>query len=107
MRNKTMSSTKPEIRKQNTRMVRVGTLLCGLLLALNTVALAQSEGRSRTRGTATPRTRSSDNFHTGVIETAYGPRKVSYQILKAAESGLAEDLALFEGDIILTNIDNV
>lgn len=101
-----MSSTTSEIRKKNTRMARLVTLLCVLLLALNAVAQAQNGDRSRTRGTTT-RTRPSNNVHTGVIETAYGPRKVSYQILKAAESGLAEDLALFEGDIVLTNIDTV
>lgn len=109
-----MNSIKSELRQQGIsraindeaiaravmRTGRLGVLLCSLLLALSAVAPAQSQERSRTRGTA-HRTRSSEEVYTGVIETAYGPRKVSYQILKAAESGLAEDLAIFEGDIIL------
>ena len=117
-----MNSIKSEIPKQNisdaiedinkgmarvvVKRARLAAMVCGIMLALASVALAQIGERSRTRGTANS-TRYSGNVYTGMIETAYGPRKVTYQILKAAESGLTEDLALFEGDIVLTNIGKV
>ena len=100
---------KSEKQKQNisgaraAMRARLAALVCGLMLALGAVAFAQSEDRSRT-GESVNAAGFTGKVYTGTIETAYGPRKVSYQILKAADSGLAEDLALFEGDIVLTNV---
>src|SRR5262245_50795539 len=118
-----MNSIKSEVREQNTidaidnivdaaiagramRTVRLAAFVCAFLLALGTVDMAQSEDRSRTGGQAN-QTKSSGGFHTGVIQTSYGPREVAYEIFKAAESGLEEDLAIFEGDVVLGKIDKV
>jgi predicted Zn-dependent protease len=118
-----MNSIKSEVRGQNItdamdniddaaiagrtmRTVRPAALVCAFLLALGAVDMAQGADRSRTGGQAS-QTKSSGGFHTAVIQTAYGPRQVAYEILTAAESGLEEDLAIFEGDIVLGKIDKV
>jgi|GEM_PF-1333996 len=114
-----MNSIKSELREQNItdatdhiddtasagramRTVRLPALVCAFLLALGVVDMAQSGERT---GGQTSQTKSSGGFRTAVIQTAYGPREVAYEILKAAESGLEEDLAIFEGDIVLGKID--
>ncbi len=116
-----MNSIKSEIREQNItdardnlddaaiagramRTVRPAALVCAFLLALGAVDMAQSADRT---GGQAGQPKSSGGFHTGIIQTAYGPREVAYEILTAAESGLEEDLAIFEGDIVLGKIDKV
>jgi hypothetical protein len=118
---------KQQIEKQNrshvqisvSRLVRLVGLVCGLLPALSSAAVAQYELRPHA-GAEPPNiegeralslegdpfnpTGFEGEFHTATIETAYGPRIVSYQVLDASTYGLEENLAVFEGDIVLGTV---
>ena len=97
-----MSSNNPSI----SRAARLALLMCATLFAGLTSTLAQIENLTADDAIANPQGFSGE-FYTGRIQTAFGPRDVSYQVLPAAEHDLEEDLAIFDGDIVLTSIDSV
>ena len=85
---------------------RLAGLICGMLLAMSAVAFAERGQPAQLGGTANP-TGFAGKVYKGKFPTAYGMREMHYQVLRAAQSGLEEDLAIFEGDIILDTAKNV
>ena len=84
---------------------RVAALVCAMLLGLSAVAFAE-RGQAALDRSANP-TGFAGKVYKGKFQTAYGIREMHYQVLQASQSGLEEDLAVFEGDIILGTGKNV
>jgi hypothetical protein len=84
---------------------RLAGLMCAMLLAMSAVAFAERGEATRESPHANP-TGFAGKVYKGKFQTAYGVREMHYQVLRAAQSGLAEDLAIFEGDIVLGAVKN-
>ena len=91
---------------QRKSTVRLAGLVCGMLLAMTAVAFAERGQAARLDGHANP-TGFAGKVYKRKFQTAYGVREIPYQVLQASKYGLQEDLAIFEGDIILGTGKNV